>query len=64
MTRRWVKWGIAALVLAALVFGTMRIVSQRQALQAANAAKLAERAQAGIELAPTDLVQVQVRTLP
>jgi len=62
--RRWVKWGIAALVLAALVFGTMRIVSQRQALQAANAAKLAERAQAGIELAPTDLVQVQVRTLP
>ena len=37
MTRRWVKWGIAALVLAALVFGTMRIVSQRQALQAANA---------------------------
>lgn len=64
MIRRWVKWGIAALVLAALVFGTMRIVSQRQALQAANAAKLAERAQAGIELAPTDLVQVQVRTLP
>ena len=64
MIRRWVKWGIAALVLAALVFGTIRIVSQRQALQAANAAKLAERAQAGIELAPTDLVQVQVRTLP
>ena len=64
MLRRWVKWGIAALVLAALVFGTMRIVSQRQALQAANAAKLAARAQASIELAPTDLVQVQVRTLP
>lgn len=64
MIRRWVKWGIAALVLAALVFGTIRIVSKRQALQAANAAKLAERAQAGIELAPTDLVQVQVRTLP
>ena len=63
MNRRWVKWGIAALVLAALVFGTMRILSQRQAQQAANAAKLAERAQAGIELAPSDLLQVQVRTL-
>lgn len=57
------KWGIAALVIAALVFGTMRILSQRQAQQAANAAKLAERAQAGIELAPADLLQVQVRTL-
>lgn len=64
MNRRWVKWGLAALVLAALVFGTMRILSQRQAQQVANAAKLAERAQAGIELAPADLLQVQVRTLP
>jgi len=61
--RRWFQWGIAVLVIAALVFGALRMLSQRKEQQAADAAKLAQRAQAGIELAPADLVQVQVRDL-
>jgi RND family efflux transporter MFP subunit len=61
--RRWLKWGVAALVVAALAFGAMRVLSQREAQKAADALKLAQRAQAGIELAPADLLQVQVRTL-
>ena len=56
--RRWFKWGIAALVLGALAFGTMRGLAQRKAQQDMDAAKLAQRAQAGVELAPTDLVRV------
>ena len=64
MLRRWLKWGITALVIAALAFGVLRVLSQRKEQQAADAAKLAQRAQAGIELAPADLVQVQSRTLP
>jgi len=60
---RWWKWGIAALVIAALAFGMARVLTQRKEQQAADAAKLAQRAQVGIELAPSDLVLVQVRSL-
>lgn len=61
--RRWFKWALAALVIAALAFGAMRVLSQRKAQQEADAAKLAQRAQAVVELAPTDVVRVQVREL-
>lgn len=63
MKRPWLKWVLAALVIGAVAAGAARILAQRQAQQAANAAKLAERAQAAIELGPADLLQVQVRTL-
>ena len=63
MIRRWFQWGLAALVIAALAFGVLRVLSQRKEQQAADAAKLVQRAQAGIEVAPTDLVAVQLRTL-
>ena len=63
MIRRWFQWGLAALVIAALAFGVLRVLSQRKEQQAADAAKLLQRAQAGIEVAPTDLVAVQLRTL-
>jgi len=63
MMRRWFKWALAALVIAALAFGAMRVLSQRKAQQEADAAKLAQRAQAVVELAPTDVVRVQVREL-
>jgi RND family efflux transporter MFP subunit len=63
MMRHWFKWFVAALVFAALAFGGMRALSQRKAQQDADAARLAQRTQVGVELAPTDLVQVQVREL-
>ncbi len=61
--RLWIKWGIAALVLAALAVGGVRFMAQRKAQQATDAARLTQRAEAGVELAPTDLVQVQMRDL-
>lgn len=61
--KRGLKWGIAVLVLAALVVGTVRIVGQRKAQQAAAAAQAAQRAQAPVELVATDLVQVKGRLL-
>lgn len=61
--RLWIKWGIAALVLAALAAIGVRIMAQRNAQQATDAARRTQRAEAGVELAPTDLVQVQVRDL-
>jgi RND family efflux transporter MFP subunit len=41
----------------------MRLVAQRQAQRDVDAARVTQRAQAGVELAPSDLVQVQVREL-
>ena len=61
--KRGLKWGIAALVLAALAVGTVRVVGQRKAQQAAVAAQAAQRAEAPVELVATDLVQVKARIL-
>lgn len=61
--KRGLKWGIAVLVLAALVVGTVRVVGQRKAQQATAAAQAAQRAQAPVELVATDLVQVKGRLL-
>lgn len=60
---RWWKWGIAALVIAALALGATRIVAQRTAQQEAIAAQAAQRADAPVELVATDLVQVKTRVL-
>ena len=57
------KWGIAVLVLAVLAVGTVRVVGQRKAQQAALAAQAAQRAAAPVELVATDLVQVKGRLL-
>ena len=60
---RWWKWGIAVALLAALAFGAMRILAARTAQQAATAAQISQRADAPVELAASDLVQVKVRAL-
>ncbi len=60
---RWWKWGIAALVIAALALGATRIVAQRKAQQETIAAQAAQRADAPVELVATDLVQVKTRVL-
>ena len=60
---RWLKWGIAALVIAALAVGAMRVLAQRNAQQAAAAAQATQRTEAPVELAASDLVQVRTRVL-
>ncbi len=61
--KRWVKWVIAALVIAALAVGAIQIVAQRKAQQAAAAAQSTQRAEAPVELVATDLIQVKSRML-
>ena len=61
--KRVFKWAIAALVVAAIAFGSMRIMAQRKAQQEAVAAQTTQRAQAPVELVATDLVQVKTRSL-
>ena len=60
---RWLKWGFAVLVIAGLGFGGMRLMAQRKAQQEATAAQAAQRAEAPVELVPSDLVQVKSRVL-
>ena len=61
--KRWLKWGIAALVIALVAAGIARTLSARKAQQAASSAQAALPTQAVIELAATDVVQVKTREL-
>ena len=60
---RWLKWGAAVLLVAGLVFGVMRALTQRKAQQEAAQAQVAQRAEAPVELGASDLVQVKTRVL-
>ena len=63
--KRWIKWGIAALILLLLASAVVAALSarktQQQALAAASAGKA--QAQAQVELASTDVVLAQTREL-
>jgi membrane fusion protein, multidrug efflux system len=61
--KRWIKWGIVALVIALLAAGILRALSARKAQQQALATQTAQGAQTVVELAPTDVVQVKTREL-
>ena len=54
--KRWMKWAIAALVLALLAAGVLRALSARKAQQAAVAEQSANRKQPALELRPDDVV--------
>ena len=56
--RAWLKWGVTALVVAALAWGVTRTLGQRTAQQAVAAERVAQRAQAPIELGAADTVQL------
>ena len=56
--RAWLKWGVTALVVAALAWGVARTIGQRKAQQAVAAERVAQRAQAPIELGAADTVQL------
>jgi len=58
--KRWLKWIIAALVIALLVLGTLRTLSARKAKQMElETQQTAAKAQAVVELTPADVVRVK-----
>lgn len=64
MSKKWIKWGIAALVVLALGASVLRALSARRAQQeAVAAAASAPKAQTVVELAAGDVVTAQMREL-
>lgn len=57
--KSWMKWAIAALVVALLGFSVWRALSQRKTQQEAVTAQAAQRTQAVVELGSADLVPVK-----
>jgi RND family efflux transporter MFP subunit len=63
MTKRYLKWLIALLLLAAIAVGITRALSARKAQQEAVAQASVAKLQTVVELAPTDITRAQVREL-
>jgi len=61
--KRWMKWGLAALVVALLAAGVLRALSTRKAQQAALEAQSAQGTQTVVELAASDVVLAKTREL-
>lgn len=61
--KRWLKWGIAALVVVLLAIGVARALATRKAQQVALAEQVAQRAQTVLELSPADVLQAKTREL-
>ncbi len=57
--KRWLKWALAALVVALLAVGVLRSLSARKEQQASVAALASKQTQAVVELGTADLVTVQ-----
>jgi membrane fusion protein, multidrug efflux system len=60
-TKRWMSWGVAALVVGLVAVSVGKALSARKAQQLAAAASV--KAETVVELAATDVVQVQPREL-
>lgn len=62
--KRWLKWIVAALVLALIVMGALRTLSARKAKKMElEAQQVAAKVQAVVELTPSDLTQVKNITM-
>ena len=61
--KSWIKWLIAALVIALLAAGITRVLATRKAQQAALAIQTASLATQSIELVDAELVQVRQQTV-
>jgi len=57
--KRWIKWGLAALVVVLLAAGVLRALSARKAQQAALAEQTARVAQTVVELGAADVLTLQ-----
>ncbi len=61
--KRWIKWGLVALVVALLAIAVLRALGARKAQQAALAEQTAHGTQTVIELAAGDLLPLQMQEL-
>jgi len=61
--KRWVKWGVAGLIVLLIVGGVLRALGARKAQQQALAASSAVKDMGLVELAATDVVKAQVREI-
>lgn len=61
--KRWIKWGLVALVVALLAIAVLRALGARKVQQAALAEQTARGTQAVIELAAGDLLPLQMQEL-
>lgn len=61
--KRWIKWGLIALVLALVAIGLLRALATRKAQQAALAQQTAQGTQTVVELAAADVLPVRTQTL-
>jgi multidrug efflux system membrane fusion protein len=57
--KRWMKWAIAAVVVALIASGIYRALSARKAQQEAVAVAAANKTQSAVELAASDVVQAR-----
>ncbi|MEK9804576.1 MAG: efflux transporter periplasmic adaptor subunit, partial [Curvibacter sp.] len=61
--KRWIRWGLAALIVVLLAVGVLRAVGARKAQQTALAEQTARSAQAVVELAAADVLVLQPQEL-
>lgn len=61
--KRWIKWGLAALLLALIAASIVRTLSEREAKQQALSAQTAQPTQTVVELAATDVTQATTQPL-
>ncbi len=61
--KRWLKWALAALVIALLAGGVLRALASRKAQQETVARLATERTQTVVELAAADVVQIKTLEL-
>jgi multidrug efflux system membrane fusion protein len=61
--KRWIKWGLVALIVALLAIAVLRALGARKAQQAALAEQTARGTQTVIELAAGDLLPLQMQEL-
>lgn len=61
MTKRWVKWAVALVIVLLVAGGVLRALSARKAQQQALAAASAAKDQSLVELAATDVVKAAPR---
>ncbi len=61
--KRWIKWGLAALLLALIATSIVRTLSERRAKQQTLSEQTTQRSQTVVELAATDVTKTTTQTL-